>query len=119
MATATNSLHDFGVETDLDQHFKDAVLRLNYKLEEAEGVTVHYALYDSKNSLVPESEQQFVVNKGHNSNSFPIANPLKWDAEHPNLIVLMLKLKKTVMIRTRLVRRLDFVKSRLLKTRCL
>lgn len=93
-ATAVNSIHDFGVETDLDQHFKDAVLKLNYTLQEAQGVTVHFALYDSKNKLVPESEQQFVVNKGHNSNSFPIANPLKWDAEHPNLYRLDVKIKK-------------------------
>lgn len=93
-ATAVNSIYDFGVETDLDQHFKDAVLKLNYTLQEAQGIIVHYALYDSKNKLVPESEQQFVVNKGHNSNSFPIANPLKWDAEHPNLYRLDVKIKK-------------------------
>ena len=92
-ATAVNSIHDFGVETDLDKDFKDAVLRLSYDTEETDGTTIHYALFDKENKLVPRSEYQFVINKGQNVNSFHVSNPLKWDAEHPNLYRLEVKIK--------------------------
>ena len=93
-ATAKNSISDFGVETDLDKDFKDAVLRLSYQAEDAMGATIEYALYDRQNKIVPQSQHQFTINKGQNVNSYNLSNPLKWDAEHPNLYRLEVRIKK-------------------------
>jgi beta-galactosidase len=93
-ATADNGLFDFGVETDLDQDFKVAELRLSYGAEVKAGTTVQYVLFDQQGKPVPQTARQFTVNNGKNINSFKIANPLKWDAEHPNLYRLEVKIKQ-------------------------
>lgn len=93
-ATATSSIHDFGLTTELDKDFKDVVLKLSYSIEAAKGTTIHYALFDKNNKPVPNTAVQFAVNKGQNINTFKVSNPLKWDAEHPNLYRLEVKVKK-------------------------
>ncbi|WP_316788947.1 glycoside hydrolase family 2 protein [Pedobacter frigoris] len=93
-ATSMNAVHDFGLETQLDNEFRNAVVNLNFKAEQVEGSTIHYVLYDKKNNPVPGTAKQFKVNKGENVNSFSVVNPLKWDAEHPNLYRMNIKVKK-------------------------
>ena len=93
-ATAANSLMDFGIETMLDKHYKDAVLKMSFTTNEHEAASVSYKLFDTNNQLVGNGEQNFALNKGYNVNSFNVRNPLKWDAEHPNLYRLEVQVKK-------------------------
>lgn len=93
-ATAKNSLLDFSIETDLDKDFKDAVLKMEFYTSESEAATVNYQLFDANDKLVNAGNHDFKINKGHNVNSFDVKNPLKWDAEHPNLYLLKVSVKR-------------------------
>ncbi|WP_200890777.1 glycoside hydrolase family 2 TIM barrel-domain containing protein [Pedobacter lusitanus] len=93
-ATPVNSIHDFGVETDLENDFRDGLLKLSYNAEKAAGTTIQYVLLDKHHQPVPQTNRQFTVKDGQNVNSFRVSNPLKWDAEHPDLYRLVVKVKK-------------------------
>lgn len=91
-ALPKNYIARFGVETDLDAAYRDASLRVRLKvafnggdkarvrltLRDAEGKVV--ALRSDTVTLTRRAGEQVVV--------FPVTNPKKWDAEHPNLYSL-------------------------------
>ncbi len=100
---ATPNIHvrDFWVRTELDEHYRDAVLRLrvnvrNYGSRDVEGYALEAALFDEADQRVGESAIQVAV--GAKSEVVleleqAIANPKKWSAEEPNLYTLLLTLK--------------------------
>jgi len=74
-------------ETDLDEEYKDAELKVFYELSKSSPAKVKMELFDKANSLVTQVEKDLDSSKGEFS--FSVKNPLKWDAEHPNLYTLV------------------------------
>lgn len=95
-------IYDFFVNTDLDDDFQDAQLRVqatiaNYYGKAVGNLTVIGQLYDSNRRPLLESELRLDAALGDKelgevSGAVTVANPLKWSAEHPNLYTLVLQL---------------------------
>lgn len=73
-------------ETDLDDKYLNAALNIYYELSEQVN-KLKFELYDSENILVSESELMNPETTGEAS--ILVDNPLKWDAEHPNLYTVV------------------------------
>jgi beta-galactosidase len=95
-------VYDFFVNTDLDDHFRDANLRVeatiaNYFGNDAGTLTVEAELYDSQKNKVLKQPLKLEASVGRSETSevrgsVAVANPLKWSAEQPNLYTLVLRL---------------------------
>lgn len=74
-------------ETDLDEKYENAELKVFYELTQNSPVKIKIELLDAANNLVEtaESEANLPVGKL----AVPIKNPKKWDAEHPNLYTVI------------------------------
>jgi len=70
-------------ETELDEDYKNAELKVFYELNQAISSKVKVELFDSDNNVVASKEINATNKSGRISIS--VENPLKWDAEHPNL----------------------------------
>lgn len=97
-------IRDFMVQTALDQNYEDALLNVlaeiqNFKNTVFKDYKLELVLYDNKSQAILNSkEKKFTLHKKDKSSvyfSLPIANPLKWTAETPNLYSLVLQLKDT------------------------
>lgn len=78
-------LYNWGIETHLDKDYKDAELKIQYNVSNSANAEVEYLLTDNKGKSVKLNQNVFRLNEGININSIAVSNPLKWDAEHPNL----------------------------------
>ena len=101
-ATPKIHIRDFWARTELDASHHDAVLRLrvhvkNYSETNAKGYQIEAALFDEYSqptdwqvagSMQVGAGQEVVLEM-----SGEIANPKKWDGEHPNLYRLAIQLK--------------------------
>lgn len=87
-------LYDFYAETHLDAAYEDAVLKIGYSSPVAGGAEVAYTLTDPSGRRYPLAQSRFPLEEGGNMNELPVKNPLKWDAEHPNLYTLTITLSK-------------------------
>ncbi|WP_373232307.1 glycoside hydrolase family 2 TIM barrel-domain containing protein [Cohnella sp.] len=95
-------IYDFFVNTDLDEDFRDADLRvdaaiINYFGEDVGDLTVDAQLYDGKGSPLLAQSLQMKASLGANAScevkgTVAVSNPLKWSAEQPNLYTLVLRL---------------------------
>ncbi|MBW8351786.1 DUF4981 domain-containing protein [Bacillus sp. IITD106] len=96
-------IQDFFVNTELDEEYRNAELKVNAKIanyvEEVCGdVSFEAMLYDNNGQRVLENPISVDVNisnvaKCEISGGAFVENPLKWSAEHPNLYTLVLSLK--------------------------
>ncbi|MBS4202388.1 DUF4981 domain-containing protein [Bacillus sp. FJAT-49732] len=96
-------IQDFFVNTELDNEYRDAELKVNasitnYVKETCGNVKFEAMLYDDNGNKVLEMPISVDVNisgevKCEISASAFVENPLKWSAEHPNLYTLVLSLK--------------------------
>lgn len=87
-ALPKTNIYNFGAETLLDKDYKDSELRIKYQATDAQDASIEYLLTDNKGKNVILSQNTFKLNEGININSIEVKNPLKWDAEHPNLYKL-------------------------------
>ena len=87
-------LYDFYAETHLDAAYEDAVLKIGYSSPVAGGAEVAYTLTEPSGRRYPLVQSRFPLEEGGNMNELPVKNPLKWDAEHPNLYTLTITLSK-------------------------
>ncbi|WP_368975568.1 glycoside hydrolase family 2 TIM barrel-domain containing protein [Caldifermentibacillus hisashii] len=96
-------IQDFFVQTDLDQNYEDADLKITAKMSNYEGeykgrVTFEAQLFDSnqravlKNPLIYEIEMSNLTIENITVHAF-VENPLKWSAEFPNLYTLVMNVK--------------------------
>ncbi len=102
--TALHDLHlaDFFIHTDLDDDYRDAVLRVEADVATHEdpvsGFSVEGALFDDSGNLVtelPETAGQSLA-PGERAQMVlraDVENPAKWTAETPNLYRLVLRLR--------------------------
>jgi len=80
-------LIDFHVETQMDTLYRDARLKIGYSTESAAPDTkIVYSLFNEDGEKAAYSS--ILKQGGDYVDSFDVKNPLKWDAEHPNLYTL-------------------------------
>jgi len=84
------------VETDFDSSFKDARLKVMASAVTggARGVKLNLELTDPEGKRIPLTPSSFAFSpdKSEASWEIPIASPMKWDSEHPNLYTLRAEL---------------------------
>lgn len=99
-------ISDHHIFCDLDDNYEDALLKVrmkikNYNLEKISGYSIQIGLIDKMGNYVGEkaldsqeisilAQEEITVNFEH-----PIANPLKWTAETPNLYKVIMRLLDT------------------------
>jgi len=70
-------------ETDLDQHYENAELKVFFELSRNESTDIKLELYDPDNNLIGSVEKN--ANSIAGEFSLAVDSPQKWDAEHPHL----------------------------------
>lgn len=92
-------VRDFFVKQDLDKEYRDAVVDISTKLKnygdgDAAEQTLTAVLYDHSGNEVAKQTVSGPALKAHQEAElkigFPVANPLKWTAETPNLYTMVL-----------------------------
>ncbi len=102
-AAPTVHVRDFRVVTDLDEAYRDAVLRVqarvrNYGEEDASGHTVEVMLYDAEGQPVFEEPIAAPIDVAAGEEVVvglerAVSNPEKWSDEHPYLYTVVITLK--------------------------
>ncbi|WP_239613760.1 glycoside hydrolase family 2 TIM barrel-domain containing protein [Cohnella mopanensis] len=95
-------IYDFFVNTDLDEQFRNARLRIDAKIRNEFGrdfgvMAVEAELYDGQNRQILKQPLRMEAAIGSRQSlniqgSTEVEAPLKWSAEHPNLYTLVLRL---------------------------
>ena len=93
LAQPKSHLTNFYIETDLDDKYEDAVLKVGYDANNVDASQMSIKLFDPSGKKVNLSKSTFDLVKGESLQEVPIENPLKWDAEHPNLYTLNIEIK--------------------------
>ena len=120
-------LYDFYAETHLDAAYEDAVLKIGYSSPvgaahfdfDTFDAEVAYTLTEPSGRRYPLVQSRFPLEEGGNMNELPVKNPLKWDAEHPNLYTLTITLSKDGKEIGRFDRRIGFRDVKIEKDRML
>lgn len=94
-------VRDFDVRTELDEHYRDAVLRVTAQLRcyapQASCGSLELSLYDAQGApvLAPVVQPVALDTGAETAIAFtqPVANPRKWSAEDPQLYTLLLTLR--------------------------
>lgn len=83
-------LYDVSVETHLDSLYEDAILQLacSYVVENEAEVVLHLTDPDGKMVNLKQNRFPLIDKKEQQYWKIPVENPVKWDAEHPNLYSL-------------------------------
>lgn len=87
-ALPESHIYNVNIETHLDSLYKNAELRLSCEFLGQKNVEVELHLKDRVGKYVALPQSHFILSDGQNIFSVPVNNPLKWDAEHPNLYEL-------------------------------
>jgi len=84
----------FNIETDLDRDYRDATLKVWVAGDLSEDVSISLSLKDSAGNVIPLNPGQIDLTpqKSETIADIPVANPLKWNAEQPNLYTLEARL---------------------------
>ena len=86
-------LFDCYVETVMDTLYRDAKLKIGYSaINKGDDAEIVYSLFDDAG--IKASYQSVIRQSGDYIDIFDVKNPLKWDAEHPNLYTLTVSLLK-------------------------
>ena len=83
---------DFYLETLMDSLYQDARLKISYSAVGETDTEIVYSLLDNEGIKVTHTSA--VKQDGHGIDYIDVKNPLKWDAEHPNLYTLDVSLLK-------------------------
>jgi beta-galactosidase/beta-glucuronidase len=97
MAVPNDYLFRFNIGTDLDEQYIDATLKVWIGMiftSNAQNARVNMSLKDAGGKSVPLNPGtiQLSREKPEVIADIPVTNPIKWDAEHPNLYTLEAKL---------------------------
>jgi len=90
MALPEMNFSEFYFETELDGKYKDAELKIFYELSSLSHADISVELYDAEQRFIAKSVRENVPVAGQIS--LVLEDPLKWDAEHPNLYTLVTSL---------------------------
>lgn len=81
-------LYNFSVETDLDSLYENAVLKITYQIPMKSNLRVRFNLLGNDGKKIDLLSIRTYGNDSLRYHLFSVDNPLKWDAEHPNLYTL-------------------------------
>lgn len=93
-ALPEDHIADCHVETPLDSLCRDAHLRLSCTYRGAGGARLDMTLTAPDGATTPAENDAATLREGGNTLERHVRNPLKWDAEHPNLYRLTLTLRR-------------------------
>ncbi len=88
-STAKSHIRDFTVVTDLDEHYKDATLNIDFDVVGEADTSIEVELLD------PNGKRVFADSLANHDSRFThhVKNPRKWCAESPSLYTLLISLK--------------------------
>lgn len=119
-ALPQTNIYDFWAETHLDSLYRDATLKLSCTGRSVTGkAEIAYSLIDPSGRNVPLQQSIYPLKVDANSHELPVANPLKWDAEHPNLYTLTVSLREGGKEISRFSKRIGFRDVKIVKDRML
>lgn len=92
----TTHLYDVNIETHFDAALQDATLKLSARTVADADAEVTVKLTSPTGKDVTPARNRFALPAGETTQAwqFPIAPPLKWDAEHPHLYTLNVSIRK-------------------------
>ena len=109
-------LRDFHVETLLDTLYRDACLKIGYTaVKTSDDVEIVYALENDAGRITKVT----TLSHGESVDMISVKNPLKWDAEHPNLYTLTVSLKQKGKEISRFSRKVGFREVKIVGDRML
>lgn len=115
-------LADFYVETHLDSLYRDAILKVGYKTPETIGATLSLHLVDPWGKEVKLATNTFALTTTNSKEQIielSVTNPLKWDAEHPNLYTLTVSINQKGREQSCFSRQIGFRDIKIVKDRML
>lgn len=114
-------LYNVGIETELDTLYQDAVLRFACSAVAGEAAEVEFSLTDPKGREVQLAKNRFPLKGGDVEQVYelPVKNPLKWDAEHPNLYTLTASVRQQQTETGRFTRKIGFREVQIVGNRML
>lgn len=107
-----NYIRSFDIETELDKNYENAVLKITSELASASSAVIKLSLSDpsgKKVKLIPD-RIEFSDKQKHASVEIKINDPVKWDAEHPNLYKLTAILEEAGKKTQKILQRIGFRK---------
>ena len=116
-ALPESHLYDVYVETHLDTLYRDAQLHFACQYAGGEGAEIELRLKDKDGKSVPLSQNRFALKNGENKLILSVSNPLKWDAEHPNLYEMETIVRKDGKDVYRSARKIGFREVKIVKDR--
>lgn len=94
-ALPQTALSNLVITTELDSSYRNAILRIKHQCNtSAQETNVTYKLLAPDGQIVNIQNPTNALSSGQNEHSFAISNPVKWDAEHPNLYTLQVSVNK-------------------------
>lgn len=118
-ALPESHVYDVNVETRLDSLYQDADLHFTCEYAGQNGTELRFKLIDAEGKKVNLQESSFDLIPGKNIFSLPIKNPLKWDAEHPNLYTLEVAIQQQGKVISSFNRHIGFRDIKIMKNRML
>ncbi|MCB9218160.1 MAG: beta-galactosidase [Ignavibacteriales bacterium] len=88
IALPNNYLSKLYVETDLDNNYQDAILKIFIETNLSQKAFIEFKLFNSENEEIILENSFVELNNLEDKISLKVTNPKKWDAEHPNLYTL-------------------------------
>lgn len=103
-------LYDVGVETLLDSLYRDAVLCFSCSsiADKVSEVELSLLAPDGKQVQLTQNKFPLATGQGEYVWQLPVKNPLKWDAEHPNLYTLIVSVRQDQKEISRFSRKVGF-----------
>ncbi|WP_448776965.1 glycoside hydrolase family 2 TIM barrel-domain containing protein [Bacteroides congonensis] len=118
-ALPESHIYDVNIETHLDSLYEDAELRFSCEFSGQENAEMELRLKDRTGRPVALPQSRFALSDGQNVFSLPVDNPLKWDAEHPNLYKLEMIVFRNGKETCRFNRNIGFREVKIVKDRML
>lgn len=91
-ALPENYLEQLYIETDLDEKYQNAELKIQVKTALLTNISILFKLFDPTGNKVELAKSEYKITGEKQVIVIPVQNPLKWDAEHPNLYTLTTEL---------------------------
>lgn len=118
-ALPQSHVYDVSVETHLDSLYRDADLRFACTYAGDNKIELKLQLKDTEGKTVHLQQDCFALVPGEIIFSLPVKNPLKWDAEHPNLYTLEVTVHQDGKEISHFSQRIGFRDVRIVKDRML
>ncbi|MGM9811664.1 MAG: glycoside hydrolase family 2 TIM barrel-domain containing protein [Muribaculaceae bacterium] len=99
-------INNVKIDASLDSLYCNGELKLQGNCVGADGSTLHLQLCDAKGNCV--ASKTATLSSGNVVCTMPVANPAKWDAEHPNLYTLKVSVADANGITMQFVRKVGF-----------